>query len=240
MSDVMVTGTRHGQTLALQVAAVGLAGLVAAGCSSGSDTPSAQGDTAAKRASQGEVTVVQPGRPGEPLATVDPDQVDEATPWNHSDVAFVQMMVPHHDQALEMARLATRRAASPAVEALARRIRGSQGPEIITLAAWLQERNIDVPKAGEKAEEYDHGAHGHIGMRGMLTTEEMDRLRGARGRAFDRLFLEGMIAHHEGAVAMAEAVAVEGTDPRVGEIAADLGAGQSAEIRRMQEIRDAL
>ena len=186
-----------------------------------------------------DVTVLQPGRPGEPAPTVGPEQTLDEDAWNHADVAFMQMMVPHHGQALVMARLAEVRADSPAVQALARRIRGAQGPEIIMMAAWLDQRGIDVPRAAEKPGGDDHGAHGHSGMpgmQGMLSEEEMEQLRSASGRRFDRLFLDGMIAHHQGAVDMAETVAREGVDIRVSEIAADVAASQSAEIQRMREL----
>jgi uncharacterized protein (DUF305 family) len=185
-----------------------------------------------------DVTVLQPGRPGEPAPTVGPEQTLDEDEWNHADAAFMQMMVPHHGQALVMAQLAEVRAHSPAVQALARRIRGAQGPEIIMMAAWLDERGIDVPNAAEKPGD-DHGAHGHSGMQGMqgmLSEEEMEQLRSASGRRFDRLFLDGMIVHHQGAVDMAETVAREGVDVRVSEIAADVAAGQSAEIQRMREL----
>lgn len=187
--------------------------------------------------SAADVTVLQPGSPGEPAATVGPEETLGEDEWNHADVAFMQMMVPHHGQALVMARLAEDRAHSPSVRALARRIRGAQGPEIIMMAAWLDERGIDVPKAAETPSDYDHGGHGHSGMQGMLSEEEMEQLRSASGRRFDRLFLDGMIAHHQGAVDMAEVVAREGVDVRVSELAADVAAGQTAEIQRMRELQ---
>ena len=183
-----------------------------------------------------DVTVLQPGRPGEPAPTVGPEQTLDEDAWNHADAAFMQMMVPHHGQALVMARLAEVRADSPAVQALARRIRGAQGPEIITMAAWLDEHGIDVPRVAENPGDYDHSAHGHSGMPGMLSEKEMKQLRTASGPRFDRLFLDGMIAHHHGALEMAETVAREGVDIRVSEIAADVAASQSAEIQRMREL----
>lgn len=181
-------------------------------------------------------TILQPGRPGEPAGTIAAEDVPGAAQWNHTDAAFAQMMIPHHAQALEMSRLAATRAHSPAVKALARRIRGAQGPEIIALAAWLDQRGLKVPAAAEDHSAYDHGAHGHTPMAGMLTEEQMDALRSARGRRFDRLFLEGMIRHHRGAVEMAESVGRDGSDVVIGEMAADVAATQSAEITRMREL----
>lgn len=181
-------------------------------------------------------SILQPGRPGEPPATVGADAVPTPTPSNHDDVAFAQMMVPHHAQALVMARLAQENATSPDVIALARRIQGAQGPEIITLAAWLEERGIQVPTAKDDATAFDHGEHGHQHMAGMLGDAQMEALRTARGERFDRLFLEGMIRHHEGAIEMAATVGSKGTDTLIAEMAADVTATQAAEITRMQEL----
>jgi uncharacterized protein (DUF305 family) len=218
----------------IQLAALALAGaLLTAGC----DT--AQGDqdrAAGSAAPEASVTVLQPGRPGEGAATVDPEEVRTEREWNHADVAFMQMMIPHHAQALEMSRLADTRAHDERVKALARRIQGAQGPEIMTMAAWLDVRNIDVPKAAEDPSSYDHGAHGHSEMAGMLTESQMAELEAANGTRFDRLFLKGMISHHRGAVEMAQTTATEGVDLQVAEMAADVAVGQAAEIQRMRDL----
>ncbi|HSE69504.1 MAG TPA: DUF305 domain-containing protein [Nocardioidaceae bacterium] len=185
------------------------------------------------------VTVIQPGKPGEPNATVDPDDLPSPATWSHSDVAFMQMMIPHHAQALEMSRLASSRAEDPQVLALARRIKAAQGPEIMTMAAWLEQRGIEVPRAGDDPGTYDHSSHGHDPMSGMLSEAEMEQLAAARGGRFDTLFLRGMIGHHSGAVQMADRVAVDGTDQQVSEIAADVQATQTAEIDRMRQLLSA-
>jgi uncharacterized protein (DUF305 family) len=219
-----------------RLAALALGGaLLTAGCTSaqGGQEQAAGNDAATPEAS---VSVLQPGRPGEGAATVDPDEVSTEREWNHADVAFMQMMIPHHAQALEMSRLADTRADDARVQALARRIRGAQGPEIMAMAAWLDERNIDVPKAADDPSSYDHGAHGHSTMAGMLTEEQMAQLEAADGRTFDRLFLKGMISHHRGAVEMAQTAATEGVDLQVAEMAADVAVGQAAEIQRMREL----
>jgi len=180
--------------------------------------------------------VLRPGEPGEPAETVGPEDVPPAPAATHSDIAFVQMMVPHHGQALEMARLAPARASSSRVKALARRIEGAQGPEILELAAWLEAHDVEVPRDGEDAQEHDHSQHGHAAMAGMLTDAELRRLAASSGRRFDVLFLRGMIRHHLGAVEMAETVAVDGADIRVSEIAADVATGQRAEVDRMRDL----
>jgi uncharacterized protein (DUF305 family) len=223
-----MTSGSHQKSTRLALLALA-ATLVTAGCDA------AQGDQE-ETAAETSVKVLQPGRPGESAATVDADEVRTEREWNHADVAFMQMMIPHHAQALEMSRLADTRADDERVKAWARRIRGAQGPEIMAMAAWLDERNIDVPKASEDASTYDHSTHGHSEMAGMLTEEQMAQLEAAAGRRFDRLFLKGMISHHRGAVEMAQTVATEGVDLQVAETAADVAVGQAAEIARMREL----
>lgn len=183
-----------------------------------------------------ETSVIQPGGPGEEAATVAPGTEAEEAGFTHDDVAFVQMMIPHHAQALTMSELAPSRAQSRAVKAMARRILAAQRPEILTMGAWLRARNIDVPTSHEDAAEFDHGAHGHALMHGMLTEEQLAALRAARGAEFDRLFLEGMIQHHQGAIDMADAVLKAGEDVQVNELATEIVTGQGAEIQRMRTI----
>lgn len=205
------------------------------GASGEASTSAAATDSAGT--SSGEVRVLQPGRPGEPADEVDdPAQIVVDDSWNHADVMFMQMMIPHHGQALKMARLAERRGENASVRTLAERIRGAQGPEIMVMAGWLQDRDLEVPRATDDPETFDHAAHGHAGMAGMLTRAEMRRLAASRGRAFDRLFLAGMISHHRGALAMVDEVMPEGVDGRVSELAADVAASQAAEIDRMQDL----
>jgi uncharacterized protein (DUF305 family) len=146
------------------------------------------------------------------------------------------MMVPHHAQAVEMAKLARRHAVDPAVRRMAARIRAAQGPEILMMSAWLERQGVEVPQPGDDPREFDHSLHGHDPMMGMLTDPQLADLADARGVAFDRLFLRGMIRHHLGAVGMAENVATEGADVLVAELAADVHLTQNAEIARMREL----
>ncbi len=180
--------------------------------------------------------VIQPGAPGEPNKSGDPEPVDRSNEWNHTDVAFMQMMIPHHHQALKMSALAEKHARSKAVRTLAERIKGAQAPEIQAMSAWLDERNIEVPRADADPKEFDHSQHGHYSMMGMMTPAQMKELSAARGERFDRLFLRGMIRHHAGAVDMAEDAARDGTDMIVSEMTADVAATQSAEIGRMEDL----
>lgn len=207
-----------------------------AGCG-GDDAEGTEGtgDGGAAPADAG-VVQVQPGSPGEAASTLPADAVLGGPGWNHDDLAFVQMMVPHHQQALEMAELARTRASSPEVAGLAARIEAAQAPEILLMAGWLAEQGVEVPGPEDDPTVWDHGTHGHSGMAGVLTPDEMAALAAAEGEEFDRLFLEGMVRHHEGAVEMAVDVLGAGQDQRVLELADDVNAGQSAEIARMQRV----
>lgn len=226
--------SRRGRAAA--VVAVGL--LTVGGCTStdaGSSAPepaSGSEGAAADEPRAGGGTVLQPGRPGEPNETLGPDATVEATPWNEADVGFLNDMIPHHSQALEMAELARTRAEDREVRAFAARIGDAQGAEIVGMAAWLDQRDLDAPTA----EDVEH----HMsmsGMPGMLDPEQMDALAAADGARFDRLFLAGMIQHHQGAVAMAKEVLGEGSDIVVAEIADEVSAGQTAEIQRLRDLQ---
>ena len=185
--------------------------------------------------------MIQPGKPGEAAVEVAPGEASVPdSEWNHTDVAFMQMMIPHHAQAIDMAELAPERAGSDVVRRLAERIRAAQGPEILTMAAWLADRGLAVPKAGDDMSDFDHGEHGHNSLTGMLSDAQMTRLASARGKEFDRLFLTGMIQHHQGAVAMANDANPEVSDVLVNELVADVNASQTAEINRMRDLLSAV
>ncbi|MFE9870924.1 DUF305 domain-containing protein [Micromonospora sp. NPDC005686] len=172
--------------------------------------------------------VVVPGRPGEPAATRPAEQVRGATTprWNNLDVWYVRMMIPHHEQALEMAALAPERAADARVRAVAERIRAAQGPEVGLLRAWLNTRDLPADVPG-----HDHGS-----MRGMQSAEAMRRLADARGATFDRLFVQMMSDHHRGAIVMSTDLLKVGVDQPMQEFATAVAVEQSAEITRMQAL----
>jgi len=208
--------------------------LLLAACSGGSDD-----DDAAPGRSQGsaqdDLTVIQPGEPGEEASTGSPEEPVDEEP-SHADIAFMQMMVPHHAQAVKMSELAKKYAADPAVRRMAARIRAAQGPEILMMSAWLEREGVEVSQPGDDPHDYDHSEHGHDPMMGMMTKAQMAELAKARGTRFDRLFLEGMIRHHQGAVRMSENLAAEGVDVLVTELAADVHVTQNAEIAQMREL----
>lgn len=155
--------------------------------------------------------------------------------WTDADAAFLTRMIPHHAQALEMAELARTRAADPEVRAIADRIGDAQGAEIVMMAGWLDEHGLDVPTAADVAHHLEMAGE-MDGMTGMLTPDEMDALAAAEGARFDEMFLRGMIRHHAGAIAMAREARLGGTDVRIGEIADDTVAVQSAEIGRLRDL----
>ncbi|GAA4061433.1 DUF305 domain-containing protein [Nonomuraea soli] len=147
-----------------------------------------------------------------------------AASFNDADVMFAQMMIPHHRQAVRMADLAATRAADPEIKELAGRIKAAQDPEITTLTGWLT-------AWGEPVE-----APMHHGMPGMLSDDDMARLGAAQGAAFDRLFAEQMIAHHEGAIEMAETERSDGRDPAAKALAKEIAEAQKAEVAQLRKI----
>ncbi|GAA3756246.1 DUF305 domain-containing protein [Micromonospora maritima] len=172
--------------------------------------------------------VLVPGRPGEPAATRPAAEVRDAAPprWNGLDVWYVRMMIPHHEQALEMAKLAPDRAADPRIRAVADRIRAAQGPEVGVLRAWLSARELPAEVAG----------HDHATMRGMQSADAMRQLADARGAAFDALFVRMMTDHHQGAVVMSTDLLKVGADQAMQEFANAVAVEQSAEITRMRAL----
>ncbi|WP_372734562.1 DUF305 domain-containing protein [Nocardioides sp.] len=203
-------------------------------------SPGGVGSTQSTTAPSMDLAELQPGAPGEDTTTRDPEQPMSQNLANHDDIAFMQMMVLHHRQALEMTAMVPARASDPAVKDVALRIESAQAPEILVMAGWLTDRSIDVPAVNDDPARYDHSEHGHEGLEGMLSDDQLDELEDAEGAAFDRLFLEGMIAHHLGAVAMAKSVLLTGRDQRVNELATDINAEQSIEIERLRAILAAL
>ncbi|MFH9858116.1 DUF305 domain-containing protein [Streptomyces sp. NPDC017202] len=157
---------------------------------------------------------------------------------NDQDVSFAQGMIPHHEQAVQMARTAESRASSSEVKDLAARIEKAQGPEITTMSGWLKAWGEDVPTSMPGM---DHSMHGTDessgpGMPGMMDTEDMDELMGKSGKGFDSMFLTMMVEHHEGAVEMATTEQEKGRYAPAKELAADIVTAQNAEIEEMNKL----
>lgn len=129
-----------------------------------------------------------------PSADSDEVGVGDST-FSGMDIMFAQMMIPHHAQALDMGLIAASRSQNPEVLELAAAISNEQEPEIVLMRSWIE--------AAGASEDMGHAGHG---MDGMLTEAEMAALLNASGNEFDELFLRGMIAHHEGAISMAQMV----------------------------------
>ena len=176
--------------------------------------------------------IVQPGAPGEPSRTISAAEASDLAGirFTEADVMFMQGMISHHAQALEMTALLDTNTASDAMRATARRIELSQDDEIEMMQEWLRER-------GQEATAVDaHHAEGFQPMPGMLTAEEMASLADAEGAAFDRLFLELMIKHHRGAITMVENLLRQpgaAQDSVLFGFTSDITADQTAEINRM-------
>ncbi|MCC7242955.1 MAG: DUF305 domain-containing protein [Acidobacteria bacterium] len=150
--------------------------------------------------------------------------------FTEADVKFMQGMIGHHQQAIEMAVLLPSRTSREDMKLLARRIEVSQADEIQMMQGWLRARGQTLP------DPHAHHLHGATLMPGMLTMEEMVRLEAAGGVEFDRLFLEGMITHHGGALTMVHelfATPGAGQDGGVFAFASDIEADQQMEIDRM-------
>jgi uncharacterized protein (DUF305 family) len=166
------------------------------------------------------------------------------TGYSAADVRFMQGMIGHHAQALEMVALLPSRTAREDLRLLAERIRVSQESEIRSMQQWLRAHGEEVPMAGAghagmDHAALDHGAMDHALMPGMLTPGQMAALAASTGPAFERLFLQSMIRHHEGALQMvAELFATQGAaqEPQVFSFASDVDADQRAEIARMQAL----
>jgi uncharacterized protein (DUF305 family) len=158
------------------------------------------------------------------MSTMSGSESGDQAAHNEADMMFAQMMIPHHEQAIEMADLALAEAtASEEVKALARDIKAAQDPEIATMTGWLDEWKAPPSVVGGM----DHGT-------GMMSEADMETLRGAEGADFDREWLTMMVEHHEGAIEMANDVMATTTDPEVKSLAQAVVAGQQAEITTMR------
>jgi uncharacterized protein (DUF305 family) len=221
--------------------------------------------TAAELAAQGPPRTVQPGAPGQATRVVEAGDAPFSFPRHvDADVHFMQMMIAHHHQAIEMSALAEDRAEREDVKLLAHRIHVAQFDEIRLMANWLHDRGEVVPPeafeagfapaghdahaghaahavhgdhAGHDADEHGADPHDHASMPGMLTPEELESLADATGSDFDRKFLEFMIFHHEGAITMVRELfssAQGGQEGEVFQFASHVDSDQRIEIDRMR------
>jgi uncharacterized protein (DUF305 family) len=197
-------------------AAYVLAVLVLAGCTSSADEPPADPGR-----------VIQLGAPGETGRELTPEEIaelEQPPEITEADIAFVQGMIPHHEQALAMTELVPDRTTNEDLHRFAERIEISQLDEIAQMEQWLRDRQVL---------ESDHSDHAL--MPGMLTEIQFGELEAASGDEFDRLFLEYMIQHHNGALAMVADLLDEGNaqDPELYQIVSHIDGDQQIEIGRM-------
>ncbi len=181
--------------------------------------------------------VVQPGAPGKPSKTLPPSTKATLPPKSQADVEFMQGMIMHHSQAVEMTALIASHTENKDLGSLAARIRSSQSGEIKFMQRWLAARGESISMARPGMPDMDMSRQPMALMPGMLTPEQMDALRKAKGAEFDHLFLTGMIQHHDGALTMVKDLfdtAGAGQDAEIFDFATDADNTQRAEIRIMQ------
>jgi uncharacterized protein (DUF305 family) len=181
--------------------------------------------------------VVQPGAPGKPSRTLPPSTRATLPPRSQADVDFMQGMIMHHAQAVEMTALITSHTENKELGSLGARISSSQSDEIRFMKRWLAARGerVSMPTRGMAG--MNMSREPMALMPGMLTPEQMEALRKAKGAEFDRLFLTGMIQHHNGALIMVKDLfdtAGAGQDAELFNFASDVDNGQRAEIKIMQ------
>jgi uncharacterized protein (DUF305 family) len=185
--------------------------------------------------------VVQPGAPGQPTQVLPPTTRAKLPPRSPKDVEFMQGMIMHHAQAVEMTALIESRTQNKDLRLLGARISQSQSDEMNFMKRWLEARKeplmAPMPEMDMNMPGMDMSSHHHMLMPGMLTPSQMDALKKAKDAEFDRLFLTGMIQHHNGALQMVKELfdtAGAGQDGELFNFASDVDSGQRAEIKIMQ------
>ncbi len=180
--------------------------------------------------------VVQPGAPGQPTKTLPADTRPTLPPISRADVAFMQGMIMHHAQAVEMTALIDSHTKNKELHTLGARISKSQSDEIGFMKRWLMARGEPTTHTMHHMPGMDMSSHSML-MPGMLSATQMAALKKATGEQFDRLFLTGMIQHHKGALTMVKDLfdtAGSGQDAELFNFVTDVDSGQRAEIRIMQ------
>jgi uncharacterized protein (DUF305 family) len=191
---------------------------------------------AAQQAEPPTPVIVQPGAPGQPTKTLPPTTRPTLPPTAPADVQFMQGMIMHHAQAVEMTALIESHTKNKELQLLGARISRSQSDEIKFMKRWLAARGEPLSPPMHHMPGMDMSSHSML-MPGMLSPKQMDALKKAKGEQFDRLFLAGMIQHHKGALTMVKDLfdtAGAGQDAELFNFVTDVDTGQRAEIRIMQ------
>ncbi|WP_454852370.1 DUF305 domain-containing protein [Promicromonospora soli] len=161
-----------------------------------------------------------------------PDDAEDGATFNDADVMFAQMMIPHHQQAIEMSDVILgKEGVDSQITDLATQIKEAQGPEIEQLNAWLDEWGAEQP---DDSMDMGDGSMGDDSMDGLMSADDMQALEEAEGAEAGRLFLEQMIVHHEGAIEMAQTEVEDGANEAAIEMASTIVSSQSSEIRTME------
>jgi len=183
--------------------------------------------------------IVQPGAPGKPSRTLPPSTKATLPPPSQADVEFMQGMIMHHSQAVEMTAMIDSHTENKDVRSLGARISRSQSDEIKFMQRWLAARGKPISMSMPGMPDMNKSNRPMALMPGMLTPEQMDALRNAKGAEFDHLFLTGMIQHHNGALIMVKNLfdtAGAGQDAELFNFTTDVDSGQRAEIKIMQSM----
>ncbi|MCA1575808.1 MAG: DUF305 domain-containing protein [Acidobacteria bacterium] len=192
--------------------------------------------TFAQQAEPAKPVIVQPGAPGQPTRTLPPSTRATLPPKSRADVEFMQGMIMHHAQAVEMTALIVSHTENKDIRSLGERIKRSQSDEMKFMQRWLTARGEPTSMPMHHMPGMDMSKHEML-MPGMLTAKQMDALRNAKGPEFDKLFLRGMIQHHNGALTMVKGLfdtAGAGQDAELYNFATEVDSGQRAEIKIMQ------
>jgi len=188
---------------------------------------------------QTDSVIVQPGAPGQETKVLPSSTTAKLPPFSPKDVEFLQGMIMHHAQAVEMTALIEARTENKEVRLLGARISQSQSDEMNFMKRWLALRKQPLMPKMEVGEMDMSDHEHHTLMPGMLTPKQMEALKKAKGAEFDRLFLSGMIQHHQGALDMVKdlfATTGAGQDAELFNFATDVDSGQRAEIKIMQTL----
>lgn len=183
--------------------------------------------------------IVQPGAPGQPTHALPASTHATLPPLVQADVEFMQGMIMHHSQAVEMTALIATHTDNPDVRSIGAKISRSQADEIRMMQRWLAERGQATSMSMPGMPDMDMNGNPMAPMPGMLTPAQMEALRNAHGAEFDRLFLTGMIQHHGGALVMVKDLFTHpgaGQDAEIFDFVTDVDTGQRAEIRIMQHM----
>jgi uncharacterized protein (DUF305 family) len=204
--------------------ALAVAAAVVTGCGDGKKDSAATADPDATTSAK----IIQPGAPGEPSREVAATATPTGDGHTKADIEFMQGMIHHHQQAVTMSDWVPDRSQSTSIRLLSRRISVSQQDEMNLMRGWLEKRGVSP----------DDHSHRHRAMPGMVNSRQLKKLKNARGKAFDRLFLRYMTQHHMGALTMVRELHSSGggVESEIGQFALHVDADQSVEIKRLQEI----